>query len=220
MLVDRGVSGFNQIKIGTVLWMHISTGQLCIEVNDSQEQDPTKLPWIPPSNHTTTGVHSFGNKPEADLLAHMSLDDIHRIFSSSAKGTCLGSLSWPIPGYNHPFNLYSKMSLFDLGPPDVVTQGWMASESLGVPSTLSKKLAILPNGWTRQGHYKYHWNPCLTDNKHRVGLKDVPINEICLFGKILHTTAEAELRIKKSWLSQANHVMVETNLHPGRSPLP
>jgi hypothetical protein len=212
------------------MWMNISTGQLCIEVNDNQEPDPTRLPWIPPSDHTTTQVHSFGNKPEADLLVHMSLDDIHLIFSSSAKSTrtqilgpgiiCLGSLSWPIPGHNHPFNLYSKMSLFNLGPPDVVTQGWMASDSLGVPSTLSKKLVTLPDGWTRQVHYKYHLNSFLTDNKHRVGLKDVPINEICLFGKTLRTAAEAELRIKKSWLAQANHAMVETNLHPGRSPLP
>jgi hypothetical protein len=159
LLVARGVSGINQIKIGAVLWMHISTGQLCIEVNDNQVQDPTRLPWIVPSSQITPRAHSFGNKSEADILAHMPLDDIHRIFSSSAKSTwsqiispgsiSLGSLTWPIPGYEHPFKPYSKFSLFDLGPTDVVTHGWMASDALGVPSTLSKKLVTLPNGRTR-----------------------------------------------------------------------
>jgi hypothetical protein len=148
----------NQPEIGTMLWIRISTGELCIEVNDNEEMGPSRLPWaiLGPS---ISRVHlTSDTNLEDKLLSNMSLDDIHRIFSTigwdhwiefSDPGTILlGSISWPRASYAHLFNPFSKFSLSDsLGLPDVRVQGWKCSQ-MG-SSFPNEGLITLPNGWTR-----------------------------------------------------------------------
>jgi sugar lactone lactonase YvrE len=110
------------------------------EVNDSEEQDPTRVQWAL-EGHPISGVHLTSNTNlEEKLLSNMSLDDIHNIFSASSSwnwiefsdpGTILlGSHSCPKVSCAHLFNPFSEISLSDsLGLPDVVVGEWEEADS-------------------------------------------------------------------------------------------
>jgi hypothetical protein len=72
-----------QLGLGPILWIRISTGQLCIEVNDNGDQDPTREPTIQLGDSIfqvdLTSDPNLGEK----LFLNLSLDDIHPIFSVS-----------------------------------------------------------------------------------------------------------------------------------------
>jgi hypothetical protein len=140
-----------------MLWIRISTGQLCIEVNDSQVQDFTSLPWIPP-RHSNLGVHlTSDTNAEEYALSSTSLAEIHDIFSGSIRrgsihiadaGTILlGSLSWPTASHAHLLNPFASVPLSDgLGLLDVAVEGWKYVDS--TYSSWNDGLVVLSNGWT------------------------------------------------------------------------
>ncbi|KAJ7268919.1 hypothetical protein C8J57DRAFT_1227687 [Mycena rebaudengoi] len=141
---------------GTMLWIRVSTGQLCIEVNDNEEQDISRLP-IRRKHGSIPGVHFTSDiNLEEEILSNMSLDDIHQIFcywwnqiEISDPGTILlGSLSWPTTSCAHQFNPFSEISLSDsLGLLDVHVENW---EYFQVDSSFPNEgLVTLLNGWTR-----------------------------------------------------------------------
>ncbi|KAJ7925474.1 hypothetical protein B0H13DRAFT_1124491 [Mycena leptocephala] len=195
--------GWNALETGTQLWIRISTGQLCIEVNDTMQRDPTILP-LARRDESISRVHlTSDTNLEEKLLANMSLDDIHRIFHCSGwwkfievsdPGTILlGSLSWPAASCAHEFNPFSEISLLDsLRLPGVHVESWECSQ-VG-SSSPNEGLVIGPNGWTR------------------VALADLPINEECHPYKHIYLTPEGEREVRMTWLSQANHIMDKSGL--------
>ncbi|KAJ7279271.1 hypothetical protein C8J57DRAFT_131684 [Mycena rebaudengoi] len=206
-LLVRNSYGFvSRLETGTMLWIRNSTGQLCIEVNDSEE-NYAHLPQAHYSGPISPRVHLTSDiNLEDKLLSNMSLHDIHSIFCYSAwwdqieisdPGTILlGSLSWPTASCVHLFNPFSEISLSDsLGLPDVDVRGWEVADSyMQGSSSLHEGLVILPNGWTR------------------VALADLPINEKCRLLKYISLDMETEREVQKSWLSQANNIMDKTGL--------
>ncbi|KAJ6545796.1 hypothetical protein B0H10DRAFT_1336308 [Mycena sp. CBHHK59/15] len=193
--------------MGTMLWIRISTGQLCIEVNDNEEQDPTSLPWGVLGS-SISGVHlTSDTNLEDKVLSNISLDDIHHLFIASARwhrsamsdpGTILlGSLSWPKAGCEHRFNPFSEISLLDsLGLRDVYMSRWENTYPQW-PSP-NEGPVILPNGLTR------------------VALADLPISGKCHLRKKIYLRQEAETNMGKLWFSQANHIMDKSGLDAGK----
>ncbi|KAJ6483398.1 hypothetical protein C8R45DRAFT_1075596 [Mycena sanguinolenta] len=201
----RDSDGFwTQVKMGTVLWICLSTGQLCIEVGDNDDPNPTSIPRGLLGSSLSSRVHlTSDNNLEGRLLSHMSLDDIHHILSAAFRrwaidiadpGTVLlGSLSWPTSSYAHLSNPFSEISLSDsLQLQDLEVETWEYTQWGTSPS--NEELVLLPNGWTR------------------VGLAYLPIQEECQLRKMIHPTLEALQEIRKCWLSQANHVMDKSGL--------
>jgi hypothetical protein len=143
-----------------MLWIRISTGQLCIEVNEKEVQDPTSIPWTTSSN-SNLGIHLTSDSDvEQILLSTASLDDIHNIFSASTRwdsihiadsGTILlGSLSWPMASGAHLFNPFTEVPLLDgLGLLDVGVERWEYVDSTPWgTSSWTEGLIMLSNGWT------------------------------------------------------------------------
>jgi hypothetical protein len=144
-----------------MLWIRNSTAQLCIEVNDSEENYPHR-PLVHGGGPISSKVHLTSDiNLEDELLSNMSLHDIHHIFCNSGwwnqieisdPGTILlGSLSWPTASCIHLVNPFSEISLLDsLGLPDVDVDDWEVADSyMQGSSSLHEGLVILPNGWTR-----------------------------------------------------------------------
>jgi hypothetical protein len=160
LLVQDSFGLWNRLKTGTLLWIRISTQQLCIEVNDNKAQDPTSIPWIT-AGDSILGIHLTSDTNfEEKLLPTITLDDIHNIFWASAQwhridiadpGTILlGSLSWSTSPYAHAFNPFSEISLSDrLGLLDVYVEGWCIDSAHCGPSSRNEGFVVLPNGWTR-----------------------------------------------------------------------
>jgi hypothetical protein len=143
--------------MGTMLWIHISTGQLCIEVNDSEGQDSTHIPDGLPGVSFSSRAHLTFPNLEESLLSQISLDDIHSIFSAAGRGyrvditdpgtVLLGSLSWLTSSFAL-FNPFSEIPLSDsLGLEDVNAEGWEYVHTQLGSSSLNGDLVVLPNGW-------------------------------------------------------------------------
>ncbi|KAJ7276569.1 hypothetical protein C8J57DRAFT_193217 [Mycena rebaudengoi] len=193
-------------ETGTMLWIRSSTGQLCIEVSDSEE-NYAHYPLAYDGGPISSRVHLTSDiNLEDKLLSNMSLHDIHHIFCCSGwrnhieisdPGTILlGSLSWPTASCVHQFNPFSEISLLDsLGLPDVDARGWEVADSyVQGSSSPHEGLVILPNGWTR------------------VALADLPINEECHLLKRIFLGQETGRKVQKTWLSQANNIMDKAGL--------
>jgi hypothetical protein len=135
----------------------MSTGQLCIEVNESEEQDRTSLPWPRPGNSIFEGHLTCNTNLEETLLSNMSLDFIHTIFSASSQGhwmnisapgtIFLGSPCLPTHNCAHRFNPFSELLVSDgLGSGDVWVSDWEYPDIYIQPN---EGPVMLPNGWTR-----------------------------------------------------------------------
>ncbi|KAJ7262525.1 hypothetical protein C8J57DRAFT_1471120 [Mycena rebaudengoi] len=196
----------NRLETGTMLWIRNSTGQLCIEVNNSEEKYAHR-PLAHPGSPISSRVHLTSDiNLEDKLLSNMSLHDIHNIFSFSGWQDqieisdpgiiLLGSLSWPTASCVNLFNPFSEISLSDsLGLPDVDVRGWEVADTyMQGSSSLHEGLVILPNGWTR------------------VALAALPIDEECHLLKHIFLDMETEQEVRKTWISQANNIMDKTGL--------
>ncbi|KAJ7279311.1 hypothetical protein C8J57DRAFT_1464768 [Mycena rebaudengoi] len=212
-----------RLETGTMLWICNSTGQLCIEVNDSEENyahRPIPHGGSPISSrvHLTSDINL-----EDKLLSNMSLHDIHNIFCHSGWQTLieisdpgtilLGSLSWPTASCVHLFNPFSEISLLDsLGLPDVDVDGWEVTDSyMQGSSSPHEGLVILPNGWTRYDSLLFQ-PLIIADQKASVALADLPIDEECHLLKRIVLGLETHREVRKTWLSQANNIMYNTGL--------
>jgi hypothetical protein len=131
---------WSQLEAGTTLWIQISTGQLCIQVNDDKVQDPTLIPWTALGNAVLEFHLTFDTNVEEKILSTIFLDNIHDIFSTysqwhqvhtSGPGTILlGSLSWPMASCTHLFNPFSEISVSTcLGLQDVYASSWEYANS-------------------------------------------------------------------------------------------
>jgi hypothetical protein len=155
LLVEDSYGYRSNLETGTHMWIRISTGQLCIEVNDNREQARISLPRARPGS-SISGLHLASHMSLEDdaLLSNTCLDDIHRIFSGSLgnwvnvnePGTIvLGSLYWPTPNCTHRFNPFSEIPLSEgLGAGDMWVTDWGYTDSY-----IHEGPVILANGWTR-----------------------------------------------------------------------
>jgi hypothetical protein len=155
----------------TLLWIRISSGQLCVEVDNSKAEYVTDLPWERPG-HPITGDPLMS---DIDLdPANMCLDEIHCILSvpigrrqlyfpdiqNPGAAPCtilLGSLSVPASNYllgsvsvpaSNYLHVLSQISVSDgLGLADLYAEGWELAGQDAYP--LCPVMVQLPNGWTR-----------------------------------------------------------------------
>jgi hypothetical protein len=225
-LIVRNPDGYlTQLEKDTILWIRTSTGQLCIEVTDNDEQDSISLPIGRRGDSLLPGVHlTCDMNSEEKLLSNMSLNDIHDIFFTSCRccqiqiahpGTILlGSLSFPTANCAHLFNPLSKVSVSDsLVLSDVHVAGWECPQ--WDFSSLDEPFVTLPNGWT------WYDSPLFVtlaaaDWKPSVAIADLPIDEECRLLKRIYLTGEAEQKAQKNWFPQANHIMDKSGLNAGK----
>jgi hypothetical protein len=134
--------------------MSISSGQLCIEVNDHTVQDSNRLPLMF-ADHNSHGIHLTGvSNMEDKILSSIALDDIDSMVAAMRwtrwteirePGTVLlGSLSWPMAEEDkntlNPFSAFPLMQ--SLGPHGVFESEWEDGSS-------TREVSVLPNGWTK-----------------------------------------------------------------------
>jgi hypothetical protein len=153
----------------------------------------------------------------------MSLDFIHTIFSASSQGhwmnisapgtIFLGSPCLPTHNCAHRFNPFSELLVSDgLGSGDVWVSDWEYPDIYIQPN---EGPVMLPNGWTRYDCPFFKPWLCLT-KKSSVALADLPMCGECQLRKRIELTWEAEAQVRKTWLSQANHVMHKSGLNAGK----
>jgi hypothetical protein len=85
------------------------------------------------------------------------------------------------------------------------------------------RLHILPHPLLSRSNYRMDGrgmivccSTCAWSDQYSLGLADLPLNGECYFRAGAVLTWEAELKTRKSWLSQANHIMYKTGLSAGK----
>ncbi|KAF7348835.1 hypothetical protein MVEN_01403500 [Mycena venus] len=209
LLVSGGTGiGSYSLERGVRTWIRMSTGQLCIEVNDEQETHPGQVRWRPYSDSTSFGINLTDPNLDQELIAGMTLDDINHILADRSQlhgidvadpGTVfLGSLSWAIPTSSHAFHPYSEFPLSDhLRLSDVHVGGWECTDAytLRAPSFWTDAHSISSTGWTR------------------LALVDLPTAEARhTLTKSIYLVSPAARNGRKIWLSQANYIMSKLRL--------
>ncbi|KAJ7435014.1 hypothetical protein B0H11DRAFT_2257702 [Mycena galericulata] len=111
-LLLSGPGGLSQrLETGTMMWIRMSTRQLCLEVNKNQDEDTLALQL--PTYIVDTASFGVQLTPDPNLdeklLARMDLDDIHHILCSfyqwhylttSDPGmVLLGAVAWPTSNF-------------------------------------------------------------------------------------------------------------------------
>ncbi|KAJ7695583.1 hypothetical protein B0H14DRAFT_2650489 [Mycena olivaceomarginata] len=200
----------NILETNTMLWIRISSGQLCIEVNDAQERDHNfNLNFVGRGGSLSVNVSLMsGTHLEQSLLSHLALDDLYHILSYqswwqsseiSDPGTVsLGSLSWCDSTSSDDFDPFSAFSLSNrLMVSDVAVRCWKYSYTpldSSFPSVDDgyQGDVLLPSGWTRVA---MAYLPRIEEGRAQH-----------LFTKTVLLKWDMASDICKGWLSQANHV--------------
>jgi hypothetical protein len=230
-LVVPDSRGFwTRLEPGTMLWIRNSTKQLCLEVRDNNERDLTSFPWGLLGGPLSCRVHliSDTNLEDKVQLFNMCPDDVHHIFSASDWGCWididkpgtiwLGSLSWPTASSERLFNPFSELSILErVGLSDVYEKGWeYADPHIAAASFPHEDVVILGKTWTRYARY---FQPVIAvDQKLSIALADLCIREECCLRKGIYITPAAMLKLRKTWLSQANYIMAKSGLGAGNLP--
>jgi hypothetical protein len=220
---------FTLLGPGTVLWIRVSTGQLCIEVNYGEEtglpESRAELPYF--QRVTYLGIPLTSDTDlEETILSRITLDNFHYILCPNGEGyrieihgpgtVLLGSLAWPMPNSPNPFNPFIAISLSDrLGLSDMHQGFWQYGDA-HTASPFSPKSEILPNGWTRSVSILFQ-PPNVTEGIHSIALASLPTSTYCHFRKRVYLTPKTRWRVRKAWLAQANYVMAKSGLDAGEA---
>lgn len=146
-----------------MMWLCISTGQLCLEVREDKEHEYQRLPWS--STHGPNPLDiDLTSDPNWDqrILSRITLDDIHRILCNTGYWTpmrisgagivLLGSLSCRNSTTSDHFDPFSKFALSDsLESADLYSSAWKCSYRGDGPSPEVKEGDgdVSFGGWTR-----------------------------------------------------------------------
>jgi hypothetical protein len=147
-----------------MMWIRMSTRQLCLEVNKNQDEDTLALQL--PTYIVDTASFGVQLTPDPNLdeklLARMDLDDIHHILCSfyqwhyvttSAPGmVLLGAVAWPTSNCPHRFNPFSEFPFpRPLDLQDTYASSWeyVDAYTAAPAEVLFEGEYVTHSGWTR-----------------------------------------------------------------------